>query len=474
MLEEFGTSAENSVTPTPDYSQNIGSSDVNTPSPSINPVETQPIKQEQQIENQPIQQQQNVEQDQDNQNTPRTAAQFYRNISSQGSSEVNPQPNIQMGVETEKSTSWLTLQAGMQFEQFGEVEAWQPNISEEDKCTYYSNNGIVAVIDEQGQFKVAPKTSDRIKEIRNKGYTPGSIWVPLSNKEVPVDPQIRQTWEQMQEEARQQNLEARTREYLNRYLLVAQERGIEKEIKGEWLTMDGLEIESYIIGREKIEPNTDGYNTPLKRLEGVGTYTSNNGVVAIIDGEGRLRVSPRSREISEAIKEAGYTPGNIWVPLSNGELPVDPQVKEKWMGMVERTRQQNLEARTREHLNRYLLVAQERGIREIGGQWLPMDGVETESFVDGISKTEPNTDGYNMPIGRLELVGTYAINNGVVAIVDHEGKMKVAPANKETYKAIRDAGYTPGNIWVPLSNKEIPTDPQVQQAWEQMRGRRVF
>lgn len=74
-----------------------------------------------------------------------------------------------------------------------------------------------------------------------------------------------------------------------------------------------------------------------------------------------------------------------------------------------------------------------------------------------------------MAVGRLEKVGTYDSNNGVIAFIDGEGRMRVAPATSDRYRALEEAGYRRGGIWVPFSNGEMPTDPALREQWEKMR-----
>jgi hypothetical protein len=100
MQEEFNPSMGNSSTEGPESPQGNKTPDVNTP-PSIedvtnntstqgvNPMETQPVQQEQQdVNTQATVQEQNVDQNPDTQNTPRTAAQFYRGIANQVTEDI--------------------------------------------------------------------------------------------------------------------------------------------------------------------------------------------------------------------------------------------------------------------------------------------------------------------------------------------------------------------------------------------------
>ena len=67
--------------------------------------------------------------------------------------------------------------------------------------------------------------------------------------------------------------------------------------------------------------------------EHLGTYTQNNGRVVFIDAKGEMYVTPYCEEIRAALTSAGYREGSLFVPLSNGETPVDFHIKKKWDAM---------------------------------------------------------------------------------------------------------------------------------------------
>ena len=52
-----------------------------------------------------------------------------------------------------------------------------------------------------------------------------------------------------------------------------------------------------------------------------GTYCSNNGVLAIVDGEGSMRFAPMTSERARSLNEAGFTSDSWYVPNSNGDMP---------------------------------------------------------------------------------------------------------------------------------------------------------
>lgn len=84
------------------------------------------------------------------------------------------------------------------------------------------------------------------------------------------------------------------------------------------------------------------------------------------------------------------------------------------------------------------------------GDWLPLSGLKVTDY----SGAEPVT----VTIKELPYeVGTYAYNNGVVAFVDRQARLCVAPHTDEFERMLKrnGYGYTQSQLDVPLSNREI-------------------
>jgi len=242
-------------------------------------------------------------------------------------------------VEKFPAEKWIDISEGMEIDDsYGEKQRLQIPYDERSKMTYDSNNGVIAFVDGEGRMRVAPATSDRYSALEEAGYSRGGIGVPFSNGDMPTDPTLRRQWEEMRETAREQNLKERIESHLGYFKAEAEKKQIKQEVAGEWLTVDGVEIE--MMGTKSIiERNTDGYNMAVGRLEQVGTYDSNNGVIAFVDGEGRMRVAPATSDRYSALRAAGYRRGGIGVPFSNGDMPTDPALCGQWEKMRDEARQ---------------------------------------------------------------------------------------------------------------------------------------
>ncbi len=92
-------------------------------------------------------------------------------------------------------------------------------------------------------------------------------------------------------------------------------------VTGEWLTVD-----------ETMTPASN-----------VGFYSNQrNGILAFVDGEGRMRVAPDSPNRFDALDKAGYKSGDMWIPFSMDILsvPLDPTLREQWEKMQEERRKE--------------------------------------------------------------------------------------------------------------------------------------
>ena len=56
----------------------------------------------------------------------------------------------------------------------------------------------------------------------------------------------------------------------------------------------------------------------------MGQYYENNGCVLFPDTVGKTYISPFASIVEKALKASGYTKGNHFVPLSNGEQIINP------------------------------------------------------------------------------------------------------------------------------------------------------
>jgi hypothetical protein len=189
--------------------------------------------------------------------------------------------------------------------------------------TYDSNNSTLAFIDEKGVMHVGHSTDENFQALEQAGYRRGGICVPFSNGEVPADPELRKQYAELREKGREINKKANIERHLHVYSETAERKGIKTVEGGLFMMVDGIEYRHWGNETGIIDTNTDGYNMAIRRVEQVGTFDSNSGRMAFVDEQGRMWVGASTDENFQALEQAGYRRGGIWVPFSNGEMPTD-------------------------------------------------------------------------------------------------------------------------------------------------------
>jgi|GEM_PF-6606887 len=65
--------------------------------------------------------------------------------------------------------------------------------------------------------------------------------------------------------------------------------------------------------------------------------------------------------------------------------------------------------------------------------------------------------------------GSYAHNNGVLLLIDHDGSLHITKYNQETLNSLMKTGYKSTSFHVPFSaDSSVPTNPAMKQQWEDL------
>jgi len=114
-----------------------------------------------------------------------------------------------------------------------------------------------------------------------------------------------------------------------------------------------------------------------------------------------------------------------------------------------------------EHIAVFQKIAETRGINPVeGGLFMMVDGIKYTDMYGDSDNIDVNTDGKRMAVGRVDQVGQFETNNGVMTYIDEKGRQWLGAATAGNYDALHNAGYERGGIFVPFSNGETPTDPE--------------
>ncbi|MDP3731370.1 MAG: hypothetical protein Q8R34_02650 [bacterium] len=102
--------------------------------------------------------------------------------------------------------------------------------------------------------------------------------------------------------------------------------------------VDGISVENY-----------DGSNKhTIDNREVPFSYDSNNNVLAVTDKEGKLYVTPWSPALVQKLERSGFMKRSMGVPLSNGELPSHPSIKDRWQLAWQKRRREEVEEQHQE------------------------------------------------------------------------------------------------------------------------------
>ena len=202
--------------------------------------------------------------------------------------------------------------------------------------TYCQNNGKVVFVDDQGRTFVTPFCSEIRSVLAKAGYREGSLAVPFSNGEIPANEIAALKWKQLCNLARQA-FEKREEE---RKIMRLNDLARSKRISVLPVLAYQLSFKIPKEGFETLFFETDRDITrPVREWElekVLGTYCQNNGRVVFVDDKGDTYVTPHCVEVIEILEAAGYRPGSLFVPLSNGERIVNDELRAKWEKLCSR------------------------------------------------------------------------------------------------------------------------------------------
>ncbi len=202
--------------------------------------------------------------------------------------------------------------------------------------TYCQNNGRVVFVDGHGKTFVTPFCSEIRTFLQNAGYKEGSMFVPFSNGEVPANAVFALRWKQLCSLANKEFEKREEQRRIERLSDLARRKGL-RDLNPEVYSLsmkipkDGFEVIFFESEKDTVRPVRD-----FELDRALGTYYQNNGRVVFVDNHGDTYVSPHCQEVSEMLSNAGYSVSSLYVPLSNGERIIDPNIAEQWNSLCAR------------------------------------------------------------------------------------------------------------------------------------------
>lgn len=241
-------------------------------------------------------------------------------------------PNMEKSPSPEKSErreknpqkdEWLEIPDKILVESQGEIR--EDTYQKHDRTGVYTyNNSVLAVVDKKGKLHAAPATPEKEETLAKAGYEKDtSVPVPFSNGELPIMPTERKKWELMKEEAE-------LRERLKK--LERKKELLPALPEGEWIEIPEEGIEFTAPGsKDKINTNEFTHKPEEDKFK---KFHTENGVIAFYDPDGNIYFAPDTYERQQALKKAGYKPGEIGVPFTMESTPTDSILKKQWELLV--------------------------------------------------------------------------------------------------------------------------------------------
>ena len=186
-------------------------------------------------------------------------------------------------------------------------------------------------------------------------------------------------------------------------------------------------------------------------------FTSNNGVYTWVTEKGIQYICPYFRGLRIILIAEGYKEGRFFVPLSNGEHPVDREAE--WERISLHTDNFNLEDLCLEVRQ----ICEKKGVQDLPESILkrlfliPRNGVKFKSLHETRELTEyplvTRTCCLNYDV--IQKLGTYNENNSRLVIHANDGNTYVGGRFEGLIDALRKAGYKENRcLYVPFSNGE--------------------
>lgn len=228
---------------------------------------------------------------------------------------------------------------GLVFEDLdGSKRVSVPNIEDEtikeqrlkQAKTYYVHQNLIYVTNEAGEIHVVPNTQSELRNLFEAGYTFSTETTNFLDETQPTTFKDRIRFLEFKLKVEEQILKENLQLHLSIYAEKAESMGLKDVVDGLFLKIDGIEFNNLFIPNESqtIPFNTDGKDFRLDRLRSVGYYDSNNGKLCYVGRDGSMYLGANSPENIKALTLAGYRPGNIFVPFSNGETPINEDTRQ--------------------------------------------------------------------------------------------------------------------------------------------------
>lgn len=211
---------------------------------------------------------------------------------------------------------------------FGEEETFTPDVAKFPGC-YASNNSTLAYV-KGSTLYVTPFTMAAYKCLKENGFTENSFYVPFSNGDYPTLEKAR--WEELREMAKNEYEE----EFTEECITYCEEHGIgelAEETLSKCLQIPKTGVLAKRFNFESVYyPAITSTILDCVGIDRIGSFCYNNGKVVFVYRDGKTYVT-KGYKILNLLREAGYKEKGLFVPFSNGEQILDPDLAAKWASL---------------------------------------------------------------------------------------------------------------------------------------------
>ena len=200
-----------------------------------------------------------------------------------------------------------------------------------------------------------------------------------------------------------------------------------------------------------------------------GYYAVNAGVVCFVD-EHEVHVTPWTREVITILSDAGFREKDFFVPFSNREYPKHDKYKWEYLrALADESYYLDYERESIEWCNA-------NGIGELSEKTMercfriPRNGVPVK-HPKYVNIYHPICNEFCMDRSVTDKLGRFCTNNGMVVFIYRDGHTYVVNGYW-IIKELHHAGYKKSGLFVPFSNGEKITDPELAAEWRRVSGRK--
>ena len=197
---------------------------------------------------------------------------------------------------------------------------------------YYAVYNSTIIYVENGDYYVCPWSKSTMKTLLKTGFEERSLYVPFSNWDYPKKEE--ELWQHLREMAQHEA----EYHFLQDCIAYSNEHRIDTlpdEIMDNCMVIpsSGIEVKKGKFN-DRIYPLLTCFDCAINRK--IATYNYNEGVVVFIYYDGQTYIT-KGYGIIPILKKRGYRENEaLFVPLSNKEEIIDPNIKQKWLNIKRR------------------------------------------------------------------------------------------------------------------------------------------